>query len=62
MGNVLNVAEDESVLGSIGEPHTYDGYDDGYISMNAIKDIWGGNYIHPARLRIYDHIWITQSE
>ena len=45
--NELNGAEDESILASIYESSTYDDFDYGSISTNAIEDIWDGNYVHP---------------
>ena len=45
-----------------------DDSDDGYISTNAIEDIWVGIQIHPdittryAKLKICDHTKQTQNE
>ena len=44
--NECNVAEDESISSSINESYTDDESYDGYISMNAIEDIWDENYVH----------------
>ena len=44
--NECNVEEDESILASIDELYTDDDYDDGYISMNALKEIWYRSQIH----------------
>ena len=47
MQNKFNVADNESFSDSIDESYTDYKSDDGFISMNAPEDIWGGNYVHP---------------
>ena len=46
MENERNLVEDESILDSIDKSPTDDEYDDGSISMNALEDIWDGNYVY----------------
>ena len=55
-------------MSSIDELSTDDEYDEGYISTNAIEDIWNGKNLHTdintryARLKIRDRIKQAQSE
>ena len=55
-------------MDSIDESYIDDDSDDGYISKNALEDIWYGSQIRPelhawyARLKIRDHIKQTQNE
>ena len=60
--NERNAEEDESILSLIDELSTDDKYDDVYISMNALENIWYESQIHPeikardARLKIHNCI------
>ena len=38
--NERNIEEDESILASVNEFSTDDDSDDGYISRNALEEIW----------------------
>ena len=66
--NERNVSENESISDSIDESSTDNDSDDGYISMNFLKDIQYGNYVHQyintrdTRLKIHDRIRKTQNE
>ena len=66
--NERNVVEDKSILDLIYESYVDDGYYDESISMKALKNIRGGNYLHPyikardSRLKIFDCVSQAQSE
>ena len=55
-------------MGSIYESYVDNNYDDKSISMDALEEIWGKNYVHPninvkdSILKICDHIRQVQSQ
>ena len=66
--NERNLAEDESISSSIDVSSTYDDSYGGSISMNSLKDVWDGNYVHTYinaryfRLKIFNHNWQPKIE
>ena len=64
----LNLVVDKSILVSIYDLYAYDNSDGESISMDALEEIQGGNYVHPninerdTRLSIRDRIRKSQSE